>query len=437
MNPALSILFLVLLFVLALVSLVQLLYTETLRLLAKETRTLAYFQEHLQESFGKEPERGAQIFALWKHGVMLWLGAISLGMVLTRTHEDVHSLSAGSLIEAVLVSWVSVAIFAYLVPQILYRRTSGHWLIAVNPLIRLMLLVMAPLTVVFHFLHSLFELGREAETAEETGKAEAEQVEKFIDAGTDEGIIEEEDKRLIQSVVAFGDKRVREVMTPRPNVVAIEANQSLDELHKLVVVEQYSRIPVYEEVLDQMVGFVHVRDLFELSEESRRHKKVHDIKRPIRQVPETKLVGQLLREMQEDGQHIAAVIDEYGNMAGLATMEDLVEEILGEIRDEHEPAKDVEEDGPGRWIVAGSFDVDGLADLIGFRPSGEIESTTLGGLAAEWLGRVPKAGEEVEKEGLRIEVLSASDRRVEQVRVSEAAAKEIASPAESAEKEKA
>ena len=110
---------------------------------------------------------------------------------------------------------------------------------------------MAPLTVVFHFLHSLFELGREEETAEETGKAEAEQVEKFIDAGADEGIIEEEDKRLIQSVVAFGDKRVREVMTPRPNVVAIEANQSLDELHKLVVVEQYSRIPVYEEVLDQ------------------------------------------------------------------------------------------------------------------------------------------------------------------------------------------
>ena len=437
MNPALSILFVVLLVLLSLVSLVQLLYTETLRLLAKETRTLAYFQEHLQESFRTEPERGALIFALWKHGMMLTLGALSLGMVLTRTHEAVHPLSAASLVEAVVVSWVSVAVFAYLVPQLLYRRTDGQWLIAVSPLLRLMLFIMAPLTVVFHFIHSLFELGREEETAEETGKTEAEQVEKFIDAGADEGIIEEEDKRLIQSVVAFGDKRVREVMTPRPNVVAIEANQSLDELHKLVVVEQYSRIPVYEDVLDHMVGFVHVRDLFELSEESRRHKKVHDIIRPIRQVPETKLVGQLLREMQEDGQHIAAVIDEYGNMAGLATMEDLVEEILGEIRDEHEPAKDVVEDGPGRWIVAGSFDIDGLSELLGFHPSGDIESTTLGGLAAEWLGRVPKVGEEVEKDGLRIEVLSASDRRVEQIRVSATAPKESVSAAEPAEKERA
>ncbi len=436
MNPALNILFLALLVVLSLVSLVQLLYSESLRLLAKKTRALTYFQENLQQDLGQEPERGVQAFSLWKHAVMLLLGSLSLGMVLTRGAEHLIYLPVSALLEAFLVSWISVVVFGYLVPQVFYRRSRCRWLFAVSPLIRVMSLIMVPVMMVLHFIHSLFELGQEAPTEEQNEITEAEQMEAFIEAGADEGIIEEEDKRLIQSVVAFGDKRVREVMTPRPNIVGVERNEPLEELHRLVVVEQYSRIPVYEEVIDHIVGFVHVRDLFELSEESRRHKKVYEIMRPIRQIPETKLVGQLLREMQEDGMHIAAVIDEYGNMAGLATMEDLVEEIVGEIRDEHEPARDVEQDGPGRWIVAGSYDVDGLAELMGFRASDSIESTTVGGLAAEWLGRVPKAGEHVENDGLRIDVISASERRVEQVCVSAALENPEPDSATTAEKEK-
>ena len=435
MNPALTILILILLAVLSLVSLMQLLYSESLRLLAKKTLALDYFQENLEPEFGQEPERGVQIFSLWKHAVMIGLGSLTLGMVLTRGSGEIPKLPIGALLESFLVSWIAMVVFGYLVPQVLYRRTGCHWLFAVSPLLRLLILIMTPVTMVLHFIHSLFELSKEEATEEQIEQTEADQVEAFIEAGADEGIIEEADKRLIQSVVAFGDKRVREVMTPRPNVVCIERSQPLEELHRLVVVEQYSRIPVFEEVIDHVVGFVHVRDLFELSEETRRHKKVHEIMRPMRQVPETKLVGELLREMQEDGMHIAAVIDEYGNMAGLATMEDLVEEILGEIRDEHEPARDVVEDGPGHWIVAGSYDLDGLNELMGFRALGDIESTTVGGLAAEWLGRVPKAGEHVESDGLRIEVISASERRVEQVRVSAALGKEELNSATSAEKE--
>ena len=157
--------------------------------------------------------------------------------------------------------------------------------------------------------------------------------------------------------------------------------------------------------------------MFELEEEETLRRTARDLMRPVRLVPETKPVDDLMREMQEDRAHVVIVIDEYGNTAGLATMEDLVEEILGEIRDEHEPEMDVIPDGEGRYIVSGSFDLGRLQELLEFRVLPEVESTTVSGLASEWLGRVPSVGDVVEREGIRIEVLAASDRRVDQVRV--------------------
>jgi CBS domain containing-hemolysin-like protein len=138
-------------------------------------------------------------------------------------------------------------------------------------------------------------------------------------------------------------------------------------------------------------------------------------------VPETKPVPVLLREMQERGIHIAYVVDEYGRVAGLVTMEDLVEEVFGEIRDEHEPQHDVERNADGSITVSGAFDLDHLDEYFGFRPGEEIEATTVGGLVSEWHGSVPRPGEVVERDGLRIEVLSADDYRVDRVRVSAAA----------------
>src|SRR5207248_9099204 len=151
---------------------------------------------------------------------------------------------------------------------------------------------------------------------------------------------------------------------------------------------------------------------------SRTARIVRELMRPIRLVPETKPVHDLMREMQQEGAHMVIVIDEYGNTAGLATMEDLVEVILGEIRDEHEPGSDVTEDGNGGFIVSGNFDIARVADVLNFRPDDDIESTTIGGLVTEWLGHVPKPGETIERDGLRVEVLASDDMRVEQVRLS-------------------
>jgi putative hemolysin len=268
-----------------------------------------------------------------------------------------------------------------------------------------------------NLFYSLAELGARSEERREDPDA-AEHIEALISAGEEEGLIEEDDRKLIQSVVAFGDKTVREVMTPRPNIVAIEVNRSLEDLRQLVIHEQYSRIPVYEANIDQIAGFVHVRDMFEVDENERKGRKVRELLRTVRLVPETKPVNDLFREMQGDGAHMAIVIDEYGNTAGLVTMEDIVEVIVGEIHDEHEPERDITKEGEGTYVVSGSFDVARLRELLDFRADEDTESTTVGGLVSEWLGRVPAAGEKVERDGIRIEVLAGNELRVEQVRVS-------------------
>jgi CBS domain containing-hemolysin-like protein len=217
--------------------------------------------------------------------------------------------------------------------------------------------------------------------------------------------------------VAFGDKRVREVMTPRPAIVAIESAKTLEDLRRLVIHEQFSRIPVYVGTIDRMVGFVHVRDMFEMDREQRAGQPVTAAMREMRVVPESKLVSELLEEMRSGPYHMVGVVDEYGNVAGIATLEDLVEEILGEIRDEHEPGHDVERHEDGSVTVSGSFDLDHLDELFDFRPEEGTEATTVGGLVTEWLNQVPKPGATVERDGLRIEVTAADGLRVAQVRI--------------------
>jgi CBS domain containing-hemolysin-like protein len=302
---------------------------------------------------------------------------------------------------------------------LLFRRTSGHWLGTLQPFFTATALIVRPLVLALNFLHSLLDIVKQEPDNDEPATS-AENIEALITAGTEEGLIEEDDRKLIQSVVEFGDKVVREIMTPRPDIVAIQADQTLEALHQLVLSEQYSRIPVFQTTIDEVIGFVHVRDMFEVADSSRTTRTVRELMRPIRFVPETKPVNDLMREMQQEGAHLVIVIDEYGNTAGLASMEDLVEVILGEIRDEHEPGSDVTEDGQGGYIVSGNFDLARVGDMLEFRPDEEIESTTIGGLVMEWMGRVPHAGETIERDGLRIEVLASDDMRVEQVRLSKA-----------------
>ena len=401
--------------VVTLVTCIQLLYLESLRVRTRELPALQFFREALEPKIGLETERGALTFSLVKH---IGLGVLGC-LILAITWQGSPLWEA--LAAAFLLTGLGTVLGAHLVPQIVYRKTDGHGLAALVPVFRGLSLVARPLTWGVEFLQSLFELGRPA-PGEET--AAEEHIEALISAGEEEGIIEEGDRELIQSVVAFGDKTVREVLTPRPRIVAISQEATLDQLRELAIQQQYSRIPAFDGDIDSITGFVHVRDMFELDEDERAKRKVRDILRPIRMVPETKPVNDLLKEMQEEGVHMVVVVDEYGSTAGIVTLEDMVEEIVGEIHDEHEPERDFHEEPDGSYVVSGSFDLGRLEDLVGFRPQEGTESTTVGGLITEWLGHVPVAGEEAERDGVQIRVLAANNLRVDQVRVAKAAKNE-------------
>jgi len=396
------------------VTCIQLLYLESLRVRTKELPALQFFREKLEPGIGLETERGALTFSLVKHVGLGFLGCLIVAI--TAQNSPLWEGLAG----AFLLTGLVTVLGAHIVPQVVYRKTTGQGLAVLVPVFRVLSLIARPLTWGVEFLQSLFDLGRST-PGEETPAEE--HIDALISAGEEEGIIEKGDRELIQSVVAFGDKTVREVLTPRPNVVAISQDATLDELRELAITEQYSRIPAYDGDIDSITGFVHVRDMFELDEKERKKRKVRDILRPIRLVPETKPVNDLLREMQEEGAHMAAVVDEYGSTAGIVTMEDMVEEIVGEIHDEHEPERDFREEPDGSYVVSGSFDVGRLADLMEFRPKEATESTTVGGLITEWLGHVPAVGEGAERDGIQITVLAANNLRVEQVRVAKAEAK--------------
>jgi len=397
---------------LCILTIFQTMYTESLRLRSRDLPSLQFFKETLEDRIGLKPRDGVLVISLIKHTLLVLLGLIFVAMTWT---EDAPSWQR--FLEAALFAWLTMLLSTYVLAPLLFRKTTGHWLIPLAPILRICAILVRPLTAILSFFQSLVELA-EPEPVHQEPPSAADDIEALITAGQEEGLIEEDDRRLIESVVAFGDKTVREVMTPRPRIVAIEAARSLEDLRELVIEHHFSRIPVYEETIDHIIGFVHVRDMFELDEQARKGRLVKELARPIRFVPETKAVNDLLREMQADGAHMAIVIDEYGNTAGLATMEDMVEEILGEIHDEHDPERDVRQESAGIFVVSGSVDLDRLDELLGFRPHQETESTTIGGLVTEWLGRVPAVGEIIERDGIRIEVLAGNELKVEQVRVS-------------------
>jgi putative hemolysin len=417
MMIAVTILTLAALPLLTIVTFVQVLYLESMRLRTRDLPSIKFFKETLEDKLGMNTEQGSGVFSLIKHSLLLFLAIGYFGWF-----ADGQPWSWSVFWQAALAAWATMVALTYALPQLLYRRTRAQWLLPLVPLLRGMAWMARPCYAVLAFFQSLTELGGDTEAAEEP-PTPAENIEALISAGTEEGLIEEEDRELIQSVVEFGDKVVREVMTPRPNIVAISADATLEQLRQIVITEQYSRIPAYEQNIDQIVGFVHVRDMFELEEEERERRTVRELLRPLMFVPETKPVNDLMRQMQQENTHMVIVVDEYGNTAGLATMEDLLEVIIGEIRDEHEPDSDIAEDGHGGYIVSGNFDLDRVGDLFqSFHREEEIESTTVGGLVTEWLGHVPKAGEVVERDGIRVEVLASDELRVGQVRINKSQA---------------
>ena len=411
MTLPLFILLLLLLALLALVSYVDRLHAEMGKFLAREFQeNIDAYEEQVEPRLHVSRERAALSMAVLTQICMASIGVL-IGYVVFMEKLWVVL----DLVQAAVSLSLIIVVFNRLLPYVFFVRTRGEWLRHWVPVLRGLIYLALPVTLILGFALSVTSLSKEHTDEEPEHPSEA--VDALIEAGQEEGILEEGDRDLIQSVVEFGDKTVREVMTPRPEIVAAPTGMTIAEFTDLVKKYPYSRIPVYERDIDHIKGIVYAKDLLQVPDVEAHSKTVRDLmKTDVYFVPETKLGSELLREMQRDNIRMAIVIDEYGGVIGVVTIEDLVEEIVGEIRDEHEKSEIVKENEHS-YIFNGNTDVDLLEKLLGVRPE-EKEATTIAGLVSELAGHIPKAGEVFHENGLRFEVLESTERRVDRVRVS-------------------
>jgi len=375
------------------------------------------FESDIEPRFKLERPRAALAFTLLAR---LWLVVVATVTALGVVYFVPNLWQAA--LEVVLLLGLEVVIAMQLLPVLLLAGVSGNWLAPLVPVVRVFLGLLWPIRAIVDLNISVLHLSEE-EPSEPASEQQA--LEALVDAATEEGIIEQDEARLIEQVIEFGDKRVRDVMTPRPDVIAIPASATLEELRDRVVETKFSRLPVYGKTLDDIVGIVVARDMLEVPDRDAARRTVSTLMRPALFVPETKFGSDLLKEMQRKNQQMAVVIDEYGLLAGVVTVEDLVEEIVGEIGEEdRRPAPDVIRESGGAMVLRGSVPVDKVGELFGVQletAAQHANATTIAGVLNGVAGHVPKPGEVVEFDGLRFQVLEANQRKVLRVRVRPAA----------------
>lgn len=307
-----------------------------------------------------------------------------------------------------LLSSLALVVFGFeILPRLLYSLNR-----------RSIFLLLIPLSDLLYFLgRPAVAFLRKEESLAPGREATDEEIETFIDEAREEGIIEKEEGPLLRSVVEFGDTLVREIMTPRVEMVCIRKDASLAELRELINQEKYSRIPVYRDRIDNIEGLVIVKDLLAYSDEEAKKTPVEKIMRPIYFVPETMKVRELLKEFQKRKQKMAIVVDEHGGIAGLVTMKDIVEELVGEIRDEYDKEEErIISLSEEEFIVSGDTEVEELEPLLKEDLAND-EYLTVGGLVSHHLGRLPNKGENFCFKNLRFEVLEADQKRVIRVKI--------------------
>ncbi len=418
MTPLQILLLVVLLAVVILASYIRRVYSEFGKILSREEQENIDAWEKLIEPHIGLSRDHATLCAAVLQQLTLGLIALEFGAIFFVRPARLGPPNMAEFAQAILAVILVVVFANQLIPWLLFNRTRGVWVAPLLWPIRLLLWLVTPITVFIRFFFSVGSLAEEPASPEEEAAVD---VEALIEAGEEEGILEESDSELVRSAVEFGDKLVREVMTPRPEIFAVPETITIERFLDLLRKNNYSRVPIYSGSLDNITGLAFAHDLLQITDEEARTRTVASIRRPAAFVPETKRGYELLREMQREKQHMRIVIDEYGGVSGLVTIEDLLEQIVGNIRDEHDEDAEPQREPSGSWLLPGSFPADQLSELIG--ESVELdepyEATTLGGLVSEIVGRIPKAGEVVSLEplGLRVEIVASTGRRIERLRL--------------------
>jgi putative hemolysin len=410
MNLGVAFALILLLALLTLVSYVDRVYQEIGKFLSREFQdNIDVFEQKIEPKLRVGRGRAAISMA-----VLTQLTMASIALVIGFVVFSDQRWSIYEILQATISLILIVIVCNRFLPFLFFTRTRGQWLVRWTPLLRALIYLTMPVTIVLGFLKSVVSLTRQGSGEQPESSAEA--VDALIEAGQEEGIIQEGDRDLIQSVVEFSGKTVREAMKPRPEMFAVPTDTTVERFIEMLRTRPYSRVPVYEGSIHNIRGIVYTQDVLQVRDSEAGRKDLESLmRRDVYFVPESKLGSDLLREMQRKNIRMAIVVDEYGGVAGLVTIEDLVEEIVGEIRDERDKPEIVRE-GERSYVVSGGMDVDRLDELFGVKPEGK-DSATVAGLVSELAGRIPQTGEIVEEDGLRFEVVESTDRKVERVRV--------------------
>lgn len=410
MNFAVALALLLLIGLLTLVSYVDRVYQELGRFLSREFQdNIDVFEQKVEPQLKASRSRASLSMAVL---TQLTIAAITLLIGFLVFRDPLWNIY--EILQVTISLLLIVTLFNRFLPFVFFSRTKGEWLVHWILVLRVLIYLVLPVTIALGFLQSVASLTKQGTSEEPETSAEA--VDALIEAGQEEGIIQEGDRDLIQSVVEFSGKTVREAMKPRPVMFAVPTNTTVERFIEMLSTKHYSRVPVYEGSIHNIKGIVYAQDVLQVPDTEAHLRTLDSIMRKdVHFFPESKLGSDLLREMQKQNIRMAIVVDEYGGVAGLVTIEDLVEEIVGEIRDERDKPEIVR-DGDRGFIVSGGMDVDRLGELFGTKPEGK-ESATIAGLVSELAGRIPRKGETVEEDGLRFEVLESTDRKVERVRV--------------------
>ncbi|HEV2834493.1 MAG TPA: hemolysin family protein [Pyrinomonadaceae bacterium] len=368
----------------------------------------------LREALDNRPRFGFALSATIQ--ILLVVVAVLITSISLNLFPDPRLVLVGLVAGLILAG-----IFRQLVPLFISTRNPEKTLLFLVPIIRPFFPIMAFLADPFQ---RLFDRSRRKEHLTETGEQEEEEddsgnLQALIDVGEAEGILEQEEGELIHSIIEFGDTRVSEVMTPRPDIVALPDTATIREARNIILESKYSRLPVYRDQIDNVEGIIYVRDLLQCWVDGREDENVRPLVRPVYDVPETKPVADLLEEMQKAHVQLAMVIDEYGGVAGLVTVEDILEEIVGEIEDEDIAREELEEvvsRADGSYEVFGSVEIGKIEQLFDTEIAAD-DFTTIAGLVINEQGTVPNVGEQLKIRGLEVEILEADERRISRLRV--------------------
>ncbi len=326
------------------------------------------------------------------------------------------------LLFALVFGLVVTVLFRQIIPRLLIRNRPERSLLFLMPVVRPLYAVTSVLTEPI----SGFFRPKESTRLDQSFTPDSDDdddnnddLQALMEVGEAEGILEEDEREMIESMFEFTETRTGEIMTPRTEICAVAANSTIKQARDLMIEEKYSRIPVYRESIDNIEGVLYVRDLLQAWAEGKENDPITGILRDAYFVPETKPAAELLKSMQNDHVQFAVVIDEYGGVAGIVTVEDILEEIVGEIEDEDiedEEIIEIIDSGEGYWDVLGSTEIDKLERIFELELEDD-EFTTIAGLVTSKAGYVPKIGEKLDTYGLEIEVLRSDEKRVELLRI--------------------